>query len=226
MPPDTCDNPHTETGARPSQPVNTPPRPPVGQPDGSQPGGGKAWVIVLIIVVGVIAVTGAVLTFLYFKDNVELAKEIANDYKRAEEALGEMPDGLEHEMPDGQEPDEAVMPEEEAAPEPGAPVWHNGRNVLIGTFNFDGNKYGFTVTLNYSESTGRASDCTFEAHGYGGVSKISTAVISDDGTSLYVKGTASGSEALITASAPEGSSTFTGFMKRGDHEGSCTLTLQ
>jgi len=105
-------------------------------------------------------------------------------------------------------------------------LWREGHNKLIGTFIYEGAKYGFTLTLDYSSATGRVTNTTFEAHSYGGASRIKTAVLSGDGTVLNVSGTASGTKTVIDVKAAPGSPTFTGTMTRGDHNGSCTLTLQ
>lgn len=137
-------------------------------------------------------------------------------------------------------PAEVAVPEEGQTAEPavthtadgprvaskaGTP-WREGHNVLVGSFSYEGSKYGFTVTLDYSSATGRVSNATYEAHGYGKASPVSTAVLSNDGSVLYLKGKASGQELKIDVTAPKGSGTFSGTYQHGSHSSGCTLTIQ
>lgn len=135
-----------------------------------------------------------------------------------------------------EEPAETDIPAEEAyerrpadgpkvASKAGTP-WREGHNVLVGSFSYEGSKYGFTVTLDYSSATGRVTNATYEAHGYGKPAAIATAVLSNDGSVLYLKGNVSGNDLKIDVAAPKGSGTFAGTYMHGSHSGGCTLTIQ
>lgn len=191
---------------------------------------------IIMIVAGVLIVIGLGIAayFLLLADKPSSDKYNYEDEENTTEAaiIEEIP--VETEIP-AEEPtaetptaNQTERPAETpvSTPRRGASVWKDGRNVLIGTFSYAGSKYGFTVTLDYSSSTGRATNATYEAHGYGKASPLSIATISSDGTVLSLRGTSSGTPTEINAHASEGSSTFIGEMRRGDHQGACTLTLQ
>lgn len=178
--------------------------------------------IILIVAITLIVVFLSVAAYFFFvadKPTEDLDAKFNYDDDIEEVAV---PHDTEQATAPEYAPDEQRMPTPHATHN----VWKDGRNILSGTFIFQGARYGFTVTLNYSSGTGRATDVTYEAAGYGEVSKLSSATISSDGTVLYIRGTASGSTCEISATAHAGSRTFSGDMTRGDHVGTCTMTLK
>lgn len=121
-----------------------------------------------------------------------------------------------------------VTPSVDAAPTviyKGSSTLQNGKNVFFGTFLYNGAKYGFTLSMNYSASTGKISNIIYEADGYGSGSKISSGKITSDGNTLIIEGKASGTYCYIKASR-KSASIFKGKMIRGNHSGTCTLVLQ
>lgn len=116
--------------------------------------------------------------------------------------------------------------------EPQAPqrlnILNDGTNFMSGTFNYAGAKYGFSVTFRYDAATGKASDATYEADGYGSTYPLSTINVSSDRSNVYItlRGNAAGANTQINVSAEIGNPRFTGNMIRGTHSGTCTLMLQ
>lgn len=102
---------------------------------------------------------------------------------------------------------------------------HNGKNVMFGSFLYNGANYGFTLSFNYSSATGKISDIIYEADGYGNGSKISSGKLTSDGTTLIIEGKASGTYTYIKATVKR-RGVMKGKMIRGTHNGSCTLTIQ
>lgn len=179
-------------------------------------------IIIVIAVVLLLAGAGVGLFFYLSKKAVDRVYDYHEELTELAEEFDDFDDINEdfHE----QVIEEVPVVEEEVYAEEN--VWKDGRNVLIGTFVYQGSKYGFTITLDYHISTGRITNATYEAHGYGKASKLSVATLSSDCTALYLSGQASGTETMIDVTASPGSSTYTGNMIRGDHAGECTLTLQ
>lgn len=159
------------------------------------------------------------------RDTEKKADEDRDDKRHEKDSEAEEP-GME----DADMPYEAEEAYEDSENTPQAPrylvPWHDGKNTLIGTFNFGGAKYGFVVTCDFDATTGDASNPTYEASGYGSVSKLSEISISSDGTQLVLSGKAAGTDTYIAVEAPEGGSTLVGTMRRGNNNGTCTLTLQ
>lgn len=118
-----------------------------------------------------------------------------------------------------------VVSQSAQAASPVTSVLRNGMNVFYGDFLYKGANYGFTLTFNYSASTGRVSNIYYEADGYGAGSKVASGKVTSDGMTLIIEGKASGTYTLIKASA-SGSGTLKGKMVRGTHNGTCTMRRQ
>lgn len=123
-----------------------------------------------------------------------------------------------------------AKPEEQPQSKPkvettsGSSILRDGLNILDGEFRFQGNDYGFIVTFMYDAATGRASDATYEAAGYGGQSKLSNITVANGEKSLTLSGTASGTKTSIVVDYA-GNSKYKGKMVRGANNGTCVLTL-
>lgn len=187
----------------------------------------KKSTLVIWIIGGVLLLLGAgAVTYVFLSgksDKADPDMKYAYDMKEATPA---------------EEPVETDIPAEEAgayehrpadgprvASKAGTP-WREGHNVLVGSFSYEGSKYGFTVTMDYSSATGRVSNATYEAHGNGKQAGVSTVVLSNDGSVLYLKGQVAGKALKIDVTAPKGSGTFSGTYVHGSHSGGCTLTIQ
>lgn len=96
---------------------------------------------------------------------------------------------------------------------------HSGYNVLNGTFNFNGSSFGFTLSFNYDPATGRASGGKYSPQGYSGTTNVSVSV-SDGGNSI----TATSKNTNINVSS-SGGGIYSGWMQRGNHSGSCSLSV-
>lgn len=95
----------------------------------------------------------------------------------------------------------------------------SGRNVMRGSFNYNGASYGFTLSFNYDPSTGRASNGNYTPSGYSANIKV-TVNVSDGGRSISAYGKSTNID--MTSS---GGRSYSGWMQRGDHSGSCTASL-
>lgn len=115
---------------------------------------------------------------------------------------------------------EAAVDETPAADYYDGPL-NSGSNVFHGYFNYAGSSYGFTVRFNYDPSTNRASGGTYDPDDYNGRKKLSGVSVSDDGRKLVITGNSTYIEV-----ASDGGDTYSGFMRRGDHQGSCSMTLR
>lgn len=165
-----------------------------------------------------VAIIAAVVCFfIYTKSNSD------NAAATEQVVVKEMPEAEEIPV-ETEEPAQAELPAPAPSAAPG--VLHDGYNAFAGTFNYKGAKYGFTVTFNYDAATGSAYGATYEADGYGGVSRLTSVSVSPDGTGITLRGGASGSGTDIRVSAAPGSSRYSGSMTRGTHVGTCTMTLQ
>lgn len=98
--------------------------------------------------------------------------------------------------------------------------WHEGTNELNGSFYYKGATYGFTITVNYSN--GALSNARYRAHGQSGVAKISTARLLNNGTTLEFNG---GTDTYTSINVSYSNGSYKGSMVRGDHNGTCTITL-
>lgn len=96
----------------------------------------------------------------------------------------------------------------------------SGRNKLKGTFYFKGAEYGFTINLSYDATSGIISDATYEADGYAGVSKLGD--VRYDGNTITVETP----KTYIRARSTGDGDTYEGEMTRGDHRGTCRISLQ
>lgn len=95
----------------------------------------------------------------------------------------------------------------------------NGHNVLNGSFNFNGGKFPFSITFNYDAASGTISGAVYYAayNGGGARNSISSMTLTSGGRELTV----SGPSLHISASGSPGS--YSGYMTRGNHSGTCTL---
>ncbi|MCM1320332.1 MAG: hypothetical protein NC217_08140 [Muribaculaceae bacterium] len=114
---------------------------------------------------------------------------------------------------------EVALPKEEASS-----VFHDGANYFNGTFNYKGSKYGFTVTFLYDAITHNAYNATYEADGYGSVSDLNIS-ISNGGMNILLTGVTSGANTVIDVRSNDGA-IWSGTMVKGDHDGTCRMTLQ
>lgn len=185
--------------------------------------------IIVIGVVAVVAIIGAVACFFFYVNSTK------NEPVQLEQTSTEEVVAQEVATPvDRQQQEPASVDDHPISTEPvytpsaasSVDVLNDGRNVFAGTFNYKGAKYGFSITFRYDPITGIASDATYEADGYGGVSKLRAVEVSDDQTSIILSGKASGTDTYISVTAAPGSRRYSGSMTRGTHDGTCTMTLQ
>lgn len=103
------------------------------------------------------------------------------------------------------------------------PGWAEGKNLLSGTFSYNGSNYGFNMTVELSN--GNITQISYSASGSGAVTKISgTRQLTDDGHHLYIDGVdSSGYYTYIDAYLDSSGNAFTGNMTRGDHNGTCSI---
>ena len=100
-------------------------------------------------------------------------------------------------------------------------VFEDGYNVLYGSFNYKGAEYGFTVSFNYNTSTGKVRNAVYYAdyNTSGAKNPINSMIISANEKSITI----SGPKLSIKASGSGGY--YSGKMTRGDHSGTCTMSL-
>lgn len=100
-------------------------------------------------------------------------------------------------------------------------VFSEGNNTFAGTFNYAGADYGFKVRFKYDPSTNTASNVKYEADGYDGTIKMSSMDISSDGSEITIMGK---STYIDVSGSPDG--TYSGTMRRGNHDGTCTMRIR
>lgn len=103
--------------------------------------------------------------------------------------------------------------------------WREGHNEIKGEFLMGSNRVPFTISLEYSHASGRVTDALYNGAG-AGVSPISTAVVSADGTVVSFTGDVGGQPLRINATSEPGAKSFKGSMTQGGNNGNCHLTLE
>lgn len=101
-------------------------------------------------------------------------------------------------------------------------LFSDGYNSMSGSFHFQGADYGFIITFNYNSRTGKVSGASYEATGYGGggsKNKINSMTITND-RSISIKG-----PGLSIKASGSGNGYFSGSMTRGNHTGTCSLSI-
>lgn len=96
--------------------------------------------------------------------------------------------------------------------------FNDGYNKLEGKFNYQGSDYGFSVSFDYDTSTHIVTNAIYKTVNGAGM-KISSMRISSNERTLSIYG----NKLEIEATGSPGS--YSGDMIRGDHIGTCRLTL-
>ena len=104
--------------------------------------------------------------------------------------------------------------------------WREGLNTLHGTFYYNGATYGFSIKIDYDASRNIIRTVKYAPDNTGVYSDLTGQLyLSPDQTQLTINGTAGNVDTDIRVSGDPSTGTYQGEMLRGDHYGSCTITL-